>query len=277
MPFSAPDSSSLFAEIPATPGEQDADAADVVDLTAKIGRGRHFAHGTAPAGDWQILRFGYTIGDHAYVSTSSDGWGGFALDVYSATAFQNYWNRIVEPLIQDAGPLAGTTLKYLHTDSWEIELANWTPTLREEFQKRHGYDLLPWLPVLAGRIVNSRAESDRFLHDYRQTLGDLAIDNHYRLFRDNAHKHGLGIHPESGGPHAVPIDAQRCLGWDDVPMSEFWAWSWMHRIGDANRFFVKQPASAAHTYGHRITQDEGFTTIGPALAGKNLEQSQTQL
>ncbi len=82
-------------------------------------------------------------------------------------------------------------MKYLHTDSWEIELANWTPTLREEFQKRRGYDLLPWLPVLAGRIVNCRDESDRFLSDYRKTLGDLAIDNHYRLFRDNAHQHGL--------------------------------------------------------------------------------------
>ena len=104
--------------------------------------------------------------------------------------------------------------------------------------------------MLAGRIVNSREASDRFLFDFRKTLGDLTIDNHYRLFRDNAHRHGLEIHPESGGPHAVPIDAQRDLGWDDVPMSEFWAWSWEHRIGDANRFFVKQPASAAHTYGH---------------------------
>jgi hypothetical protein len=262
QPFSAPDSSPLFAEIPATPGEQDAEAADVINLTAKLGADG-ILNWDAPAGDWQIFRFGYTIGDHAYVSTSSEGWGGFALDVYSATAFQNYWDKIVEPLILDAGPLAGKTLKYLHTDSWEIELANWTPTLREEFQKRHGYDLLPWLPVLAGRIVSSRAESDRFLFDYRKTLGDLAIDNHYKLFRDNAHKHNIGIHPESGGPHAVPIDAQRCLGWNDVPMSEFWAWSWTHRIGDENRFFVKQPASAAHTYGHRITQDEGFTTIGP--------------
>jgi len=261
-PFSSPVSTALFEEIPATQGEQDADAADVVDLTKNVS-----ADGTlrwdAPAGDWQIFRFGYTIGDNAYVSTSSEGWGGFALDVYSATAFENYWNKIVEPLIADAGPLAGKTLKYLHTDSWEIELANWTPTFPVEFQKRHGYDLTPWLPVLAGRIVNSRAESDRFLFDYRQTLGDLAIDNHYRLFRDQAHAHGIGIHPESGGPHAVPIDAQRCLGWDDVPMSEFWAWSWMHRVGDVNRFFVRQPASAAHTYGHRITQDEGFTTIGP--------------
>ena len=262
QPFSAPDSSPLFAENSATTGEQDADAMDVLDLTSKFGADG-ILKWDAPAGDWQIFRFGYTIGDHAYVSTSSDGWGGFALDVYSSTAFQNYWDKIVEPLIADAGPLAGKSLKYLHTDSWEVELANWTPTLRAEFQKRRGYDLLPWLPVLAGRIVNSREQSDRFLFDYRQMLGDLAIDGHYRLFRDNAHKHGLLIHPESGGPHAVPIDAQRCLGWDDAPMSEFWAWSWTHRIGDANRFFVKQPASAAHTYGHKFVFAEGFTTIGP--------------
>jgi hypothetical protein len=261
-PFSTPDSSPLFAEYPSTPGEEDADIFGVTNLTKNLS-----PDGTlrwdAPDGDWQILRFGYTIGDHAYVSTSSDGWNGYALDVYSADAFQHYWNKIVEPLIEDAGPLAGKTLKYLHTDSWEIELANWTPKLREEFQKRHGYDMTPWLPVLAGRIINSREQSDRFLFDYRQTLGDLAIDDHYRLFRDNAHKHGLEIHPESGGPHAVPIDAQRCLGWDDAPMSEFWAWSWEHRIGDANRFFLKQPASAAHTYGHKLVLAEGFTTIGP--------------
>jgi hypothetical protein len=40
-------------------------------------------------------------------------------------------------------------------------------------------------------------------------------------------------------------------------MSEFWAWSWRHRIGEANRFFVKQPASAAHTYGRRFVAAEG--------------------
>ena len=262
QPFSAPDSAPLFAEIPATPGEQDADTADVIDLSAQLGADG-ILKWDAPAGDWQVLRFGFTIGDHAYVSTSSEGWSGYALDVYSATAFQNYWDKIVEPLIADAGPLAGKTLKYLHTDSWEVELANWTPTLRAEFQKRRGYDLLPWLPVLAGRIVNSRDASDRFLNDYRRTLGDLAIDNHFKIFRDRAHAHGISIHPESGGPHAVPIDAQQCLGMDDAPMSEFWAWSWTHRVGDANRFFVKQPASAAHTYGHKLVLAEGFTTIGP--------------
>jgi hypothetical protein len=105
--------------------------------------------------------------------------------------------------------------------------------------------------------------SDRFLNDFRRTMGDLAIANHYRLFRDGAHRHGMLIHPESGGPHAVPIDAQQCLGFNDAPMSEFWAWSWRHRVGDTNRFFVKQPASAAHTYGRKLVLAEGFTTIGP--------------
>ena len=259
--FSAPDTAPLFEEFPAQAGEEDTHEADVVDLTAKISKDG-VLRWDAPPGRWQVLRFGCTIGDHSHVSTCSDGWHGYALDVLDAGAFERYWDAIVEPLIADAGPLAGRTLKYLHTDSWEVEGLNWTPTLREEFRKRRGYDPLPFLPVMAGRIVDSRPVSNRFLYDLRKTLGDLAIDNHYRIFRDRAHKHGLQIHPESGGPHAVPIDAQRCLGMDDAPMSEFWAWSWKHRIGDTNRFFVKQPASAAHSYGHRLVLEEGFTNIG---------------
>ena len=261
-PFSAPDSSPLFAEFPATPGEADTRAADVLDLTGKLSPDGTL-RAELPAGDWEILLLGCTLNDHCKVSTCSEGWEGYALDPFDAGAFRRYWDAVVEPLIADAGPLAGKTLKYLHTDSWEVEVANWTPTLRDEFRKRRGYDLLPWLPVIAGRIVNSREESNRFLHDFRRTMGDLAIASHYQIFRDGAHKHGILIHPESGGPHAVPIDAQQCLGFNDAPMSEFWALSWRHRIGDANRFFVKQPASAAHTYGRKLVLAEGFTTIGP--------------
>ncbi|MFO1511853.1 MAG: glycosyl hydrolase [Verrucomicrobiota bacterium] len=261
-PFSAPDSTPLFQEFPSQPGEGDAQASDIIDLTSKLD-----PDGTlrwdAPEGEWQVLRLGFTLNDHCRVSTCSQGWDGYAIDPFDAGAFRRYWNAVVEPLIADAGPLAGKSLKYLHTDSWEVEVANWTPTLREEFKQRRGYDLLPWLPVIAGKIINRREDSNRFLHDFRRTMGDLAIDNHFKLFKEGAHKHGLLIHPESGGPHAVPIDAQQCLGFNDAPMSEFWAWSWRHRLGDENRFFVKQPASAAHTYGHKLVLAEGFTTIGP--------------
>jgi len=262
VPFSAPDSEPLFETFSSRDGEEDATSSEVLDLTARM-RSDGRLDWTVPEGLWTILRFGCTLNDHCRVSTCSEGWEGYAIDPFDDGAFRRYWDAVVEPLIADAGPMAGKTLKYLHTDSWEVEVANWTPTLREQFLKRRGYDLLPWLPVIAGKIVDSRDASNRFLHDFRRTIGDLAIDNHYRLFRERAHAHGLLIHPESGGPHAVPIDAQQCLGFNDAPMSEFWAWSWRHRIGDDNRFFVKQPASAAHLYGRRFVLAEGFTTIGP--------------
>ena len=259
---SAPDTTPLLTDIEARPGEADTPLDAVVDLTDRLA-----ADGTLrwrpTKGSWRVLRFGCTIGDHAKVSTCSEGWNGYALDVLDAGAFNRYWNAVVEPLIVDAGPLAGKTLAYLHTDSWEVEAVNWTPTLRVEFRARRGYDIVSWLPVLTGKIVADREQSNRFMHDYRKTLGDLAIANHYAPFVARAEKHGLKIHPESGGPHASPIDAQRCLGMNHVPMSEFWAWSWKHRIGDPNRFFVKQPASAAHVNGRKLVAAEGFTTIGP--------------
>jgi hypothetical protein len=262
QPFSAPVSTPLFEEFPAVPGEEDVRAVDVLDLTSRL-KDDGTLTWKVPSGEWVVLRLGCTLNDHCRVSTCSQGWDGYAIDPFDAGAFQRYWAAVVEPLLRDAGTFAGKTLKYLHTDSWEVEVANWTPMLRQEFQRCRGYDLVPWLPVITGKIVNGREESNRFLNDFRRTMGDLAIDHHYKLFKEGARKHGLLIHPESGGPHAVPIDAQQCLGFTDAPMSEFWAWSWRHRVGDENRFFVKQPASAAHTYGHKLVLAEGFTTIGP--------------
>ena len=260
--FSAPDTRPLLVDAPDQPGEEEVRSTDVLDLTSQLKTDGRLDW-DAPEGLWQVLRFGCTVSDRGRVSTCSEGWDGYAIDPLDADAFRFYSKAVIEPLLADAGPLCGRALKYLHTDSWEIEPYNWTRTFRAEFEKRRGYDLRPFAPVLVGRIVDSRSASNRFLHDFRRTLGDLAIDNHYRIFRDLAHRHGVQIHPESGGPHSVPIDAQRCLGFNDVPMSEFWAWSWRHRIGDKNRFFVKQPASAAHVYGRRLVAAEGFTTIGP--------------
>jgi len=262
LSFSAPKTDNLLADDPDAPGEEAGFSTEVQNLTIKMTPDGTLSWKPA-AGKWEVLRIGYTLNDHCRVSTCSQGWDGFAIDPFDRGAFDRYWNEVVEPLIADAGADAGKTLKYLHTDSWEVEVANWTPTLFAEFKKRRGYDLLPFLPVLTGRILDGRRVSDQVLYDLRRTMGDLAIDNHYRPFKEYAHKHGLLIHPESGGPHAVPIDSLQCLGYNDAPMSEFWAGSWTHRVKEEDRFFVKQPASAAHTYGHQYVLAEGFTTIGP--------------
>jgi hypothetical protein len=260
LAWSCPDATPLLMDDPPEPGEEDTHICDVLDLTKFMDAQGRFVW-DAPEGNWEILRFGYTV-TGAQVSTSSGDWKGLAIDYLDPDAFRTYWKQVVEPLLADAAPWAGKSLKYLHTDSWENGGMNWTKNFPQEFRNRRGYDLLPFLPVLAGRIVENRAVSNRFLNDFRKTVGDCIADNHYGLFAELAHQHKLEIHPESGGPHGAPIDALKCLGRSDIPMMEFWARSPQHRVKDEDRFFVKQGSSAAHIYGKKLVNAEGFTNIG---------------
>jgi len=257
---SAADCSPLLEDDPATPGEEDVPVKDVFDLTDKLDQDGTLRW-TVPDGEWEVLRFGYT-GNGARVSTCSGGWYGLVLDYLDADALRWYWHEVIDPIIADAGPLAGNVWKMVQTDSWELGGVNWTATFPVEFRKRRGYDLRPWLPVLAGRIVESRDASNRFLNDFRRTIADCIADNHYGTMAALAREHGMGIQPESAGPHTAPLDGLMCYGRSEWPMSEFWVPS-PHRPSDKARFFVKQAASAAHIYGKPVVCAEGFTSIGP--------------
>lgn len=257
---SAPDCRPLLQDREATSGEEDARLEDIVALTDRMdGDGR--LRWKAPRGNWRVLRFGYTV-TGSRVSTASGDWQGPVVDYMSTAVLEAYWNRHVQPLLDAAGPLAGTALKYLHTDSWECGGMNWTEGFEKEFATRRGYDPIPYLPVLAGAIIENRDASNRFLADFRKSIGDAVAENHYEVFAAMAHARGLCVHPESGGPHAGPFDGLKCLGRSDMPMGEFWVPS-PHRPEPENRFFVKQAASAAHTYGKRRVAAEAFTSIGP--------------
>lgn len=257
--MSAPDCRFLLEDIPSVPGEEDARLHEIQNISANMA-----ADGTltwsAPAGTWTVLRLGYTITD-AHVSTYSGNWKGLVIDYLSRDAFDRYWCQVVDPLLEAAGPLKGTVLKQLETDSWECGGMNWSPDFDAVFKKYRGYDPVPWLPVVAGKIVESRDASNAFLADLRKTLADCVADNHYAVFAEYAHRHNLQIQPESGGPHAGPLDAIKNLGKSDIIMAEFWSPS-PHRPNPENRFFVKQAAAVAHIYGKQIVAAESFTTIG---------------
>ena len=186
------------------------------------------------------------------------------LDHLDTSALLSYWRKTVEPFVEDPAiaPFVGKSWKYVHSDSWEMGGMNWSANFRQEFQKRRGYDLLAYLPVLAGHIIENREVSNRFLNDYRRTIAECIAENHYAAFTRLAHENKLLVHAEAGGPHGAPIDALESLGHSDVPMMEFWAKSPTHRVKDIDRFFVKQAASAAHIYGKRFVAAEGETTIG---------------
>lgn len=215
----------------------------------------------APEGEWTVIRYGWTC-TGAETSTTSDGWNGLSVDHLSKKAFEKFSNDVITPLIQTAQS-AGNSLHFLQTDSWEMGNVGWTQDFPAEFKKFRGYDITPYMPVLAGRIVGNGDLSNRFLEDYRKTIGDCIAENHYREFSNLAHKYGLGFHPESGGPHSAPVDALRVMAINDFPQGEFWATSNTHRIKDDERLSVKQSASAAHTNGKRFVAAEGPTSIGP--------------
>lgn len=256
---SAPDCRFLLDTEPAQPGETFLPGDQVIDLRSKMDK-NGMLRWQIPKGRWEIIRMGHAATD-AKVSTSSGKWNGRVIDHLSPAALQDYWNDNIAPLLEAIGPMAGTTLRYLHTDSWEGGGMNWTSGMEEEFSKRRGYDPLPWLPVLSGTILNSREESNAFLADFRKTIGEL-VAGHYEEFARLAGRHGMGIHPESAGPHAGPMDGLKNYKHSEIVMSEFWSPS-PHRPTPDRRFFVKQASSAAHTYGKKLVAAEAFTTMGP--------------
>ena len=258
--FSVPDSKPLLQDYPPVAGEQDFDPSQEIDLTAKMAVNGKLTW-DVPPGDWEILRIGYTSSD-ARVSTSSKEWQGLAIDYLDRDALTGYWNTNVQPILDAAKPYLGDSLRYVYTDSWEVGGVNWTGRFRQAFIDGRGYDPLPYLPVVTGRIVGSRDASNRFLNDLRRTVGDLVFTDHYETFGKLAAKNGLGFHPESGGPHGAPVDSLRMLGADTFPMTEFWAPS-AHRATDMDRFFIKEDSSAAHIYGKTLVAAEGLTSLGP--------------
>ena len=82
-------------------------------------------------------------------------------------------------LVKDAGSGAGRVFRSVQIDSWESGLPNWTPHFAELFQKYRGYDPRPYLAALAGWTTGSPQITDRFLYDYRTTLGDAIADNYF--------------------------------------------------------------------------------------------------
>ncbi|MFC2097851.1 glycosyl hydrolase, partial [Bacteroidota bacterium] len=255
---SAPDCRFLLNDNLSVEGEQDALLSDIIDITDKLDK-NGILKWDVPAGKWTVLRIGYTP-TLAHVKTSSDNWKGHVIDYLSKDVFNRYWDEVVDPLMKKAGPLAGTVLKQLETDSWECGGMNWSTGFAEDFRLYTGYDIIKYLPVIAGKIIENREVSNAFLADLRKTIAYCVSENHYKTFAERAAEYKLGIQPESSGPHAAPVDGITNYSHSNIVMSEFWVPS-PHRPNPENRFFVKQASSAAHIYGKQYVGAESFTSL----------------
>lgn len=224
----------------------------VVDLTARLKTGGRLAW-QVPAGDWTIMRFGRRNNGATTRPAPLPGLG-FECDKLDASAFDAHFDAYVGRLLDKVGPREknrGWTM--LHIDSWEMGAQNWSPAFGDEFQRRRGYDPLPFLPTYTGRIVGSLELSERFLWDVRLTAQELVIQNHAQRLKELGRKHGMGLSIE---PYDMNPTSDLELGAvADVPMCEFWS----EGFGFDSSFSCFEATSIAHTNGRPVVAAEAFT------------------
>jgi hypothetical protein len=258
---------------PAYPANTVVRKADVVDLTSKM-RPDGTLDWTPPAGNWRVLRLGYSLLG-AFNRPAPPEATGLEADKLSKKHMTAYYTYYLDLLKDAAGAEMGQRgLQYILNDSWEAGQANWTDEMIAEFTKRRGYDMKPWLPVLTGRVVESSEASDRFLWDFRKTIADLTAENNYDLLGDMVKARGMkGRYSEAHETGRVYIaDGMDVKRNSAIPMGAMWAvnaqdvgspWGGaMDPIGHFQKAYAaddQESASVAHIYGQNIAAAESLT------------------
>ncbi|MGC1303914.1 MAG: glycosyl hydrolase, partial [Caulobacteraceae bacterium] len=231
---------------------------DVIDLSSKLDKDGTL-HWQAPSGKWTILRMGYSLTGAKNRPATAAGLG-YEVDKLSAKYVEGYFHGYMDPIQEHLGDLS-STLRYMTMDSWEAGMQNWTDEMIAQFRQRRGYDPTPYMPVLAGHVVESADVSDRFLWDFRRTLADMFADNFYGVMDSELKKKGMQAYSEASGVALeIPEDTLLNKSKVDIPMAEFW----VHALHPESMYFVdvRGAASAAHIYGKPLVATESFTGGG---------------
>lgn len=234
----------------------------VIDLTDRM-RSDGTLDWTPPPGRWVVVRLGYSLLGITNNPAEPEATG-LEVDKLNAVYVRDYFQKFFDNFKDATGSLMGKRgLRYVVTDSWEDGTQNWTDDMLAQFKAHRGYDMRPWLPVLTGHVVESSAASDRFLFDFRQTLSDLLIENHYDQLTALLHARGMGRYSESHEQsRSLIADGMEVKRTADIPMGALWV-PIPNPTRDAD---LRETASVAHIYGQNLVAAESFTTSAGAWA-----------
>ena len=251
-----------------TPEEGNGEAVpleDVIDLTGKVNTDGSLTWDT-PEGRWRILRVGYSLIGKENHPASPEATG-LEVDKMDPEAWTRYFRRYLD-MYKDAseGLIGQRGIQYVLTDSYEAGSATWTPKMAEEFGKRRGYELTPWLPVLTGQVVESVEESERFLWDWRKTLGELIAENYDLLGKIVKERYDMkGRYSESHeNGRLYMVDGMEVKRDADVAMAAIWV-PGKTSAGSSLTMAqadIRESASAAHIYGNKLVAAESMTCMG---------------
>ena len=221
-----------------------------------------------PAGDWTILRIGYANNGRFNHPASEKGVGP-EVDKLAGWAMEWHFDHYVAKLCKDLGISRHSDNRLgfnnILVDSYEVGGQNWTQGFERIFRERMGYDLTPYLPVLAGRIVGGKEESERFLEDYRRVIGDLFAENYSGKLAELCHRYGLRLSLEPyGNCPADNLDYGEAV---DIPMGEYWSYASRGANRSGNTGNARYASYLAHVWGRRYAGTESFTS-GPDGGGR---------
>jgi alpha-L-rhamnosidase/Glycosyl hydrolases family 2, sugar binding domain len=237
----------------------------VIDLTSKMSPDGTL-NWSAPAGNWSVMRFGYSLTGRQNHPASPEATG-LEVDKLDKEAVRKYINTYLD-LYKDAtgGMMGEKGLKYMILDSYEAGHMTWTKTFPEEFQKKRGYNILTWMPVLTGRIVKNIESSEKFLWDFRKTIGELIAESHYDVIGEELHKRGMKRYTESHEDKRIYLaDGMDVKRNADIPMSAMWTPGSL--AGGTNEEVrsegdIRESSSVANIYGKPIIAAESMTSVG---------------
>lgn len=246
------------------PSAADAEPCEVLDITANYTDG--VLAWDAPEGDWMIYRFGCSLTGKKNHPSSPEATG-LEVDKLDKAAFSRYLHHYLD-MYKDAsdGLLGKRGIQYLLIDSYESGAQTWTASLPAEFKARRGYDMMPWLPATAGVVIGSAEETERFLWDFRRTIGELFAENYDNasaIVRNDYGMDGVFIESHEHGRNC-PADGISIKKTASYPMAAMWI---QGKGGSATRIpegkaDILESASTAHIYGQNLVAAESLTISG---------------
>lgn len=130
-----------------------------------------------PKGSWCLLRMGHTSTGQTH---ATDGKGmGLEVDRFSPAAVKKLFDSWYAPLLNRSH---GDVVSYLYIDPREWGSQNWGCQFAEEFKVRRGYDLIPYLPVMAGVPLESASRYEQVQNDIRLTIEELVKEKFFQTF-----------------------------------------------------------------------------------------------
>src|SRR6266446_6015923 len=169
---------------------------------------------------------------------------GYVLNHLDASASERYLKHVGDRLMQAFG---ANPPHAVFCDSLEVYNQDWTPDFLDEFKKRRGYELKPYLPALIADVGPKTLE---IRHDWGRTLTELFNERFVAPLHDWAKRNRTLLRMQNYG---VPAAALSSNAYIDLPEGEGAQW----KVVRATRW----ASSASHIYGHQVTSSETWTWL----------------